>query len=492
MRSLVFSMTAAGALAVAIPRSAEAVPCDQIPGLANPVYLQVGDTQTALMKRLGARAARQRAAADLDGLHDGRLVHEHPRDLRPHRDRGGHERPVRRRRSPRTRPGTRRRSPTLTCQVPAGGEVPDIANSALFNSACTTEHAARDGRSYTQGPVQAYVMAVPEASTQTAITFEEAYFVFGFGMAGMVVAVDRRRRSCSSARSPRARCSRGRRTSRCPPTSGRACGATARRWWSPTLADSARRPEKAIGILGAEVYDSRRDTLNVARVPREGPVRGVLPGLDADARSTRRTCATATTRCGRRRSGWTPTAGGAPVEPERALRHRPDRRQDGDARAGFDMIAVDRRGRAGPRLRDGRARAASRAGSSRMYEPARELHVQVRESLVDARRAARRAPTHVRDRRLPQRLLRGAVMMTRAFRSRFRWCSPRRAATMARDAAEGRRRIDADRDPGRVVLRRTRTTHDEIINACTTAQKIYKDPNLPLLNPDGTLPPLPP
>ena len=36
------------------------------------------------------------------------------------------------------------------------------------------------------GGTQAYVLAVPEASTQTAITFEEAYFVFGFGTAGMV------------------------------------------------------------------------------------------------------------------------------------------------------------------------------------------------------------------------------------------------------------------------------------------------------------------
>ena len=35
------------------------------------------------------------------------------------------------------------------------------------------------------------------------------------------------------------------------------------------------------------------------------------------------------------------------------------------------------------------------------------------------------------------------------------------------------------------------TTHNEIINACTTAQKIYKDSHPPLLNPDGSLPPLP-
>jgi len=35
------------------------------------------------------------------------------------------------------------------------------------------------------------------------------------------------------------------------------------------------------------------------------------------------------------------------------------------------------------------------------------------------------------------------------------------------------------------------TTHPEIINACTDAVKIEKNPALPLLRPDGTLPPLP-
>lgn len=34
-------------------------------------------------------------------------------------------------------------------------------------------------------------------------------------------------------------------------------------------------------------------------------------------------------------------------------------------------------------------------------------------------------------------------------------------------------------------------THVEIINACTSAEKIDRQPVLPLLNPDGTLPPLP-
>lgn len=35
------------------------------------------------------------------------------------------------------------------------------------------------------------------------------------------------------------------------------------------------------------------------------------------------------------------------------------------------------------------------------------------------------------------------------------------------------------------------TTHNEIINACTEAQKIERNVTPPLLNPDGTLPALP-
>jgi len=61
MRGLTLSLIAAGALVAALPRAAHATPCDQIPGLTNPVYLQVGDTQLALMKRLG-RAMRDNAA----------------------------------------------------------------------------------------------------------------------------------------------------------------------------------------------------------------------------------------------------------------------------------------------------------------------------------------------------------------------------------------------------------------------------------------------
>ena len=44
---------------------------------------------------------------------------------------------------------------------------------------------------------------------------------------------------------------------------------------------------------------------------------------------------------------------------------------------------------------------------------------------------------------------------------------------------------------GRNEVLQIPTTHEEIINACTDAQKIYKNSHPPLLNTDGSLPPLP-
>lgn len=51
---------------------------------------------------------------------------------------------------------------------------------------------------------------------------------------------------------------------------------------------------------------------------------------------------------------------------------------------------------------------------------------------------------------------------------------------------------DAAVTPDAPCFSGTPTTHDEIINACTTAQKIFKNSKPPLLNADGSLPPLPP
>jgi len=63
--------------------------------------------------------------------------------------------------------------------------------------------------------------------------------------------------------------------------------------------------------------------------------------------------------------------------------------------------------------------------------------------------------------------------------------------TDAQTIHEGDAAVDAPAAPD--CFTGTPTTHDELINACPPAgtTRIFKTVHLPLLNPDGTVPPLP-
>ncbi|MEJ7602889.1 MAG: hypothetical protein WKG01_33685, partial [Kofleriaceae bacterium] len=164
-------------------------------------------------------------------------------------------------------------SPTLSCEPPTGGVVPEIANSALFNSACTQDPAPATVR-LSEGPKQAYVIAVPKQQTEhTAITFEEAYFVFGFGMAGMInpwmneSQMFIRTITKSTLLAWAANIS-----------------VPGDKWkgirfdGSPMVVSAIETgPPEAIGILGQEVYDARRDTLNILAFRSRGQYAAYYP-----------------------------------------------------------------------------------------------------------------------------------------------------------------------------------------------------------------------
>jgi hypothetical protein len=239
------------ALVLAMPRPAAAAPCDQ---LTNPIYLQVGDTQVNLMKRM-ARALRDNTAKPITLVFttSGSCTNIQAIYTRVPITTNLQFVP-----STAEDPAWTPASPTLTCTPPAGGVVPDIANSALFNSACTPE-APPATVAATQGPVQAYVMAVPKASSQTAITMQEAYFVFGFGMAGMIapwtneLALFIRTTTKSTLLAWAANIS---------VPGGKWKGTQFDKSSDVVSAlETSTAPESAIGILGAEVYDSKRATL---------------------------------------------------------------------------------------------------------------------------------------------------------------------------------------------------------------------------------------
>jgi hypothetical protein len=240
-------------LVAATAAGAQAAPCDQLP---NPIYIQAGDTQTNLLKNLG-RALRDNTArpitlvflssgscTNIDAIYK-RVPITATMSYIP---------------SIAENPTWKASDPPLTCTPPTGGVVPDVANSALFNSACTSDTAPATVH-LQQGPVQAYVMAVPEASSQTSITFEEAYFVFGFGSKGMVSPWDDESQMFI------------RTITKSTLLAWAANISVAGDKWKGIKLDKSTdvvnglltspTPEKAIGILGAEVYDGLRDKLNV-------------------------------------------------------------------------------------------------------------------------------------------------------------------------------------------------------------------------------------
>lgn len=237
------------------------------------VYLQVGDTQNNLMKRLG-RALRDHAGkrlvlvwrtsgscTNIDQIYQqtpiaaGTVMQYAP--------------------SVAENAGWVPANPTLTCEMPAA-KVPDVANSALFTSECPSGQSPPPANvKLAQGPVQAYVLAVPEASTQTAITYEEAYFLFGFGPSGMILPwVDLAQVFIRTV------------TKSTQLAWAANISVPAARWKGTSLEGSpmvvsalksSATPEAAIGILGAEVYDLERANLNILAFRARGQYAAYYP-----------------------------------------------------------------------------------------------------------------------------------------------------------------------------------------------------------------------
>lgn len=167
-----------------------------------------------------------------------------------------------------------------TCAMPPAGVAPDIGIPIVFPEACSTATAPA-GLGAIKGPVQSMVFVVPTASVATAISAEEAYFVFGFGQAGQVSPW--LNESFYFVRPP----SKGTQVSL-----GAVIGVPAAKWKGQRLDQStavassvasASSPDQAIGILGAEIYDSaaNRAALRALTFQAYGQTLGYLPDSGA-------------------------------------------------------------------------------------------------------------------------------------------------------------------------------------------------------------------
>jgi hypothetical protein len=242
-------------LGSALPlRPASAVVCSELP---NTLWLQIGDTQEPLIKFLG-KALRHSTAnpmtivyitsgscTNIDAIYKKTPITVTAKYIPDDSQ------------VPNWDPSTA--APTCT-NTPTGHAI-DVANSALFVSTCNPAAPPADVQLY-PGPVQAYTMVVPRASSQRAITAEEAYFVFGYGnqddltpwndetqMYGRTVTKSTLLTWANTIRVLPATKWKGRKLDASDDVRTGVIN-------SPT-------PEKAIGILGAEVYDANRTALKV-------------------------------------------------------------------------------------------------------------------------------------------------------------------------------------------------------------------------------------
>ena len=270
-----------GAAVIAAAAPAHAAPCESLPG--SKVYAQVGDTQLNLMKRLG-RALRDSPTRPVTLVFatSGSCDNINAIYMRV---------PFATGRTLQYIPSTQEdaawtpASATRTCEAPTTAEglrVPDIANSALFTSACPGGAPAPATVHLIQGPAQAYVMATPLASSQQAITFEEAYFVFGFGAAGMVLPwINEAQLFIRTV------------TKSTLLAWAANIGVPAAKWkgvmrdGSPmVVADltTSTSVDQAIGILGAEVYDGLRDKLKALAFRAKGQHAAYFPDSTSTSR----------------------------------------------------------------------------------------------------------------------------------------------------------------------------------------------------------------
>jgi hypothetical protein len=247
---------ALGALSLRATDVAAQTPPPACSSLPNVVYMQVGDTQEPLMKSLGQKLrantpnpitlvyALNGSCTNIEALYTGVKMTVTPSYVPSVTEDPTWD--------------TTKPAPTCTIDTAAGVDV-EIGVSATFIDSCKPVAKPADVGLFT-GPLQAYLFAVPEASTQKAITAEEGYFVFGFGQAGQVTPWTNeslyfiRAATKSSVLTPAG-----------------AINVPATKWKGVRLAASndvvngltkSADPEASIGILGVEIYDQNRLTLN--------------------------------------------------------------------------------------------------------------------------------------------------------------------------------------------------------------------------------------
>jgi ABC-type phosphate transport system substrate-binding protein len=162
-----------------------------------------------------------------------------------------------------------------TCTLPDGGQEIDFANSGNAATSCPGVSAIPPGIADFLGPVNAFSLIVPKASSQTSISAEAAYFVFGFGQAGGVAPwVDEAqlyRRDANSAAQLFIALNTG-----VPAEKFKGIDTKTNSGTITGVAQSPK-PEAALGLVSAELADANRATVRTLAFQAAGQRCGFWP-----------------------------------------------------------------------------------------------------------------------------------------------------------------------------------------------------------------------
>ena len=221
--------------------------------LVNPLYIMSGDTQVPVLKTLG-KALRQSAnpitlvwyatgsCTIIDALYHGTPLTQIPSYIPS---------------DPTWDPST---GAVPSCALESGGRNVDIGIPIVFPAACSSDTPPADLAAF-KGPVQSMLFVVPHAASPVAISSEQAALVFGTGpTANIAPWTDQ---NFYFIRTP---------TKGVEVSLGYLIGVPAAKWIGQQISASndvatdvatSAQPEKTIGILGSETYDSTTNRANL-------------------------------------------------------------------------------------------------------------------------------------------------------------------------------------------------------------------------------------
>jgi hypothetical protein len=140
---------------------------------------------------------------------------------------------------------------------PAPGIPIDIGIAATYTSSCTASPPPTDIAVF-PGPIAGYGFIVPKASQQTYITAEQGYFVFGYGNNGMAAPWIDEHYMFTRLTTKSTELTIAANVGVSPVTKMKGTPFNGSTEVLNSVAQSPN-PEKTIGILGTEIYDTNRD-----------------------------------------------------------------------------------------------------------------------------------------------------------------------------------------------------------------------------------------